>query len=120
MFQTIMSIFGTLAPLVGAAFGTKGAQIGSAAGTLATNLSGPIVNLINANAAGNSTAADYLAALGILQAALAVLKSTTNLAPNILTQIGDIDSDLQAANVAFISAQGGFNPALYAPIDAVA
>ena len=112
LFESILSMFGTIAPMIGSAFG----PIGGIAGTIAGSLAGPIVNLIQATSTGTSKASDYLAALGILQAAVSVLKAQTNLSPAMLSEIAAVEADLAAAFKAYISAEGGFNPALYAPI----
>ena len=112
MFEEIMQMFGSLAPIVGSAFG----PIGTVAGTLTGELSAQIVNLIQKHAAGASVSTDYLSALGILQVAITALKATTNLSPTVLAEVNAIDLDLQAAIKGWQTASTGFNPVLYAPI----
>lgn len=116
MLTTILTILGTLAPTILQNAGV----IGSNTTTLITNLLGPIETLIANLKSGQSATQDGLAALAAMAGVIAVLKANTNLSPAVLTEIANVDADVQAALAGYATAQSGYNAGLYAPIAPVA
>lgn len=116
MLTTILTILGTLAPTILQNAGV----IGAGTTTLITNLLGPIETLIANLKAGQSATQDGLAALAAMAGVIAVLKANTNLSPAILTQIQNVDLDVQAALAGYASAEAGYNAGLFAQIAPVA
>ena len=116
MLATILTILGTLVPTIL----NNAGVIGTKTTTLITNLLGPVSTLISNLMAGQSKTQDGLAVLGAMAGVVATLKADTNLSPAVLTQIGNIDSDIQAALVAYVNAEKGLDLSIYAQIAPVA
>lgn len=116
MLTTILTILGSLVPTILQNTGV----IGAGTNTLITNLLAPVETLIANLKAGQSATQDGLAALAAMAGVIAVLKANTSLSPAVLTQIANIDADVQAALTGYALAQAGYNAGLYAPIAPVA
>lgn len=116
MLATILTLIGALVPTILQNAGV----IGASTNTLITNLLGPVETLIANLKSGQSATQDGLAALAALTGVIAVLKSNTNLSPAVLTQIANVDADVQAALAAYATAQAGYNAGLYTQIVPVA
>jgi hypothetical protein len=112
MFPTILSIVGLLVPQILLNRGV----IGASTDTLITGLMGPVSQVIAGIKAGTSKTQDGLAALAAASGVIAVLKSTTGLSPDLLSQVDDIDKDVQAALVAYAKAGTGLDLSVYAQI----
>lgn len=87
--------------------------------TLTANLLAPVETLIANLKSGTSKTQDALAALAALSGVIAVLKSQPNLPADLLTQINNVDQDVQAALKAYGQAANGYDISLYQPIAAV-
>lgn len=116
MLTTILTILGTLAPTILQNAGV----IGPSTTTLITNLLGPIETLIGNLKSGQSATQDGLAALAAMAGVIAVLKANTSLPPAVLTEIANVDADVQAALAGYAVAQSGYNAGLYTQIAPVA
>lgn len=116
MLVTIIGILGTLLPTILANRGIIGANTD----TLITSLMGPITALIADFKAGNTKTENALAALGALAGVVAVLQANKTLPAAVLSEINDVDLDIQAALTAYVTAGAGYNPLAYAPIAEVA
>lgn len=116
MLTTILTILGSLVPTILQNAGV----IGAGATTLINNLLTPVETLISSLIAGTSKIQDGLAVLAAMAGVVAVLKANTNLPAAVLTQIGDIDTDIQAALTAYVTAEAGLNLSLYQQIAPVA
>lgn len=116
MLTTIFSIVGILASILGQYKGVLGT-----AGTLTTSLLTPVENLIASLRSGQqSVTSEVLAALAAASGVIAVLKATTGLPADVLTQINGVDKDVQAALTAYAQAGAGFDASLYTQIAPVA
>lgn len=115
MLTTILTILGQLVPTILANSGV----IGSATSTLIQNLLTPVAALFANLAVGQSKVQDGLAVLGAMAGVIAVLKANTTLPAAVLTQIANVDSDVQAALAAYMVAEGGLNLAIYQQITPV-
>lgn len=116
MLTTIFTILGALIPTILENTGV----IGASTDTLITNLLGPVETLVANLKTGQSTTQDGLAALAAMAGVIAVLKSNTSLSPTVLTQIANVDADVQSALTGYATAQAGYNAGLYAQIAPVA
>ncbi len=94
------------------ASGIVPAQVGS----LTANLLTPFESLVGALRTGAAKTDDALAALAALTGVVAVLKAQTNLPVLELTEIQNVDANIQAALKAYAQAANGFDISLYAPI----
>jgi len=109
MFLTIFTILGNLIPSI---LQNRGV-IGQSTDNLISGLLGPAEALIAALRSGQSKTNDYLAVLAAAAGVIAVLKSTTNLPADTLTQIAGVDKDIQAALAGYAKAGAGFDPTIY-------
>jgi hypothetical protein len=112
LLTLILTIIGTLVPTLLKNAGLIGANTQN----LITGILTPVETLIAGLKAGTTKTQDYLASLAAISGVITVLKANTNLPAAALTQIADLDSDVQAALAAYAQAGGGFDPSLYAPI----
>jgi len=116
MLTTILTILSALVPTILQNAGV----IGASTGTLITNLAGPVETLFANLKSGQSNTEDGLAVLAALAGVIAVLKANTSLSPAVLTQIQNVDLDVQAALAGYASAEAGYNAGLYTQIAPVA
>ena len=115
MLTTILSILGIVVPII-----TKTGVLGTTASNLLSSLSAPITTLLASLFSGGQTKTqDFLAALAALSGVVAVLKSTPGMSPDALTEINNVDLDIQAALKAYATAGTGFDPNVYAPVPPV-
>jgi len=112
MLTTILTILGTLVPTILQNAGVLGASTT----TLISNLLGPVLTLIGNLKSGQSASQDGLAVLGAMAGVVAVLKANTNLPATVLTEVGNIDLDVQKALTAYVTAEGGLDLTRYAQI----
>ena len=112
MLATILAILGSLVPMILQNTGV----IGASTTTLINHLLAPVVTLIQNLMAGTSKTQDALAVLGAMSGVVAVLKANTNLPASVLTELGDIDADIDKALAAYVTAEGGLNLTVYQPI----
>lgn len=116
MLTTILTILGGLVPLILSNAGI----IGPGYSNLIANLLGPVMLLLSRIGSGTSKTEDALAVLAMMTAAIAVLKKTPNMPADLLTQINNIDLDVQAALAKYAIAEKGLDLTLYAQIAPVA
>lgn len=109
MLASILAILGTLVPTI---LQNRGV-IGAGTDNLITSLLTPIETLIANLKSGQSATQNGLAALGAAAGVIAVLKATTNLPADVLTQINNVDLDVQAALTAYVKAGAGFDISVY-------
>ena len=118
MLTTILGIVGILVPII-----TKNPSVVAALGTTGTSLlsslASPVTTLIQGLFSGQSKTQDFLAALAALSGVIAVLKSTPNMPADALTEINNVDLDVQAALTAYAKAGTSFDPNNYQPITPV-
>ena len=112
MLTTVLTLLGTLIPTILQNSGV----IGAGTNNLITSLIAPLESLFTSLKTGTTKTSDGLAALAAIQGVINVLKATTNLPPAVLTQIGNLDADVQAALTAYAVAGQGFDSSIYAPI----
>lgn len=115
LFTLIMTIAGTLVP----AILNNSGVIGAGTAGLIASLAGPVEQLIAGIKSGQSKTSDALAALAAISGVIAVLKAQTNLPAAVLTEIDNVDKDVQAALAGWAKAGEGYNQSLYAPIATV-
>ena len=106
MLATILTLIGTLVPSILANNGV----IGTNTQNLITGLMTPLEGLLANLKAGTTKTADGLAVLAAIQGVINVLKATTNLPPDMLTQINNLDADVQAALTAYARARQRLRP----------
>ena len=103
MLTAILGIVGILVPII-----TKNPSVVAALGTTGTSLlsslASPVTTLIQGLFSGQSKTQDFLAALAALSGVIAVLKSTPNMPADALTEINNVDLDVQAALIAYAKA----------------
>ena len=116
MFALIFTVLGTLLPAI---LKNRGV-IGDSTNNLIPGLLGPVESLIANLKAGQSKTTDLLAVLAAASGAIAVLKATTNLPADTLTEIAGIDKDIQAALAGYARAGAGFDPTIYVQTPEVA
>lgn len=116
MLITILSILGSLVPTILSNSGVIGAKTS----TLISSLITPVETLLSNLKGGTSPVQDGLAALGAMSGVIAVLKANTSLPAATLTEINNIDLDVEKALAAYVSAEAGFNPLTYSQITPVA
>lgn len=116
MLTTILTILGTLVPVILSNSGV----IGSGTATLISSLSTPVASLFTSIASGQTKTQDTLSALGAMQGVIAALKATPNMPATTLTQIGNIEADVQSALAAYVKAEGGLDLTIYQQIAQVA
>jgi hypothetical protein len=112
MLLTILSILGTLIPTIL----TNRGIIGASTDTLISSLMGPITTLIANLKAGTSKAQDGLAALGAMQGVVAALQANTGLPAALLSELQDIDKDITAGLVSYVTAEAGLDLSVFKPI----
>lgn len=112
MLTLILTIIGTLIPTLLKNAGVIGANTQN----LITGIVTPVETLLAGLKAGTTRTADYLASLAAISGVITVLKGTTNLPAATLTEVQNLDADVQAALAAYAQAGDGFDPTLYAPI----
>lgn len=112
MLTLITSVFSIVGPLLTSILANRGV-IGTNTQNLINGLSGPLSNLFTSLAAGTTKTSDALAVLAAASGAISVLKSTTNLPADVLTQINALDADIAAALAAYAKAGAGFDATLY-------
>ena len=115
MLTALLPILSSLLPVI---LGNTGV-LGTTGTTLLESLAAPVTTLIQGLLTGTTKTADFLAAMAALSGVVAVLKSTTTLPAAALTEVNNVDLDIQAALKAYATAGSGFNPATYAPITEV-
>lgn len=115
MLATILTILGTLVPTILANSGV----IGTSTSTLISSLFAPLASLFTSISSGTTKSQDALTVLGALQGVIAVLKTTPNMPAATLTEIGNIEADVQAALAAYVKAEGGLNLTIYQQIATV-
>ena len=81
--------------------------------TFSLPLASPVTTLIQGLFSGQSKTQDFLAALAALSGVIAVLKSTPNMPADALTEINNVDLDVQAALTAY--AKGHFRNTRFDP-----
>jgi hypothetical protein len=116
MLTTILTILGTLVPVILSNSGV----IGASTATLISSLAAPVAGLFTSIGSGQTKTQDTLSALGAMQGVIAVLKATPNMPVATLTQIGNIEADVQAALAAYVKAEGGLDLTIYQQIAQVA
>lgn len=116
MLTTILTILAQLVPTILANTGV----IGAGTQTIIQNLTAPVATLLQNLSSGQTKVEDGLAALAAMAGVVAVLKANTNLPQTVLTEIANIDSDIQAALKAYVTAEGGLDLTKYQPIPQVA
>lgn len=109
MLTAILTIIGTLIPTILQNAGVIGASTNNLISSLLIPIEALIGNLKNSQNATQSG----LAALGAAAGVIAVLKATTGLPADVLTQINSIDLDVQAALIAYVKAGSGFDISVY-------
>lgn len=112
MLLAILTIVGSLVPSILANAGV----IGASTQNLINSLIGPVESLIASLKAGQSKTADALAALAAISGVITVLKAQPGLPADLLTQIDNVDKDVQAALVGWVAAGKGFDVQNYGPI----
>ena len=115
MFAAILSILGSLVPTILQNSGIIGAGTTSLIANLLTPVEAMIANL----KAGQSKATDALAVLAAMSGVIAVLKAKTSLPQAVLTQINNLDLDVQNALVFYARAEKGLDLTIYQQIDPV-
>ena len=110
MLTTILALLGTLIPTVLQNSGVIGANTSNLINGLVTAGEGLFASL----KAGTTKTSDGLAALAAIQGVINVLKATTNLPAAVLTEIANLDADVQAALTAYAKAGTGYDALLYA------
>ena len=108
MLTTIFGIVGILTGVLSSQTGILGNV-----SKLINGLLAPISSLITNLKAGNSVTNDILASLAAAAGVIAVLKATTGLPADVLTQIDGVDKDVQAALAAYAQAGVGYDATLY-------
>lgn len=108
MLTTILNIVGILTGVLGSQKGVIGT-----ASNLINGLLTPVEQLIANLKAGHTVTNDILATLAAASGVVAVLKATTGLPADILTQIEGVDKDVQAALAAYATAGTGYDATLY-------
>lgn len=116
MLTTILTLLGQIVPVVLANSGV----IGTGVSTLISSLFTPVAALFTSIASGATKTQDALTALGAMAGVIAVLKATPNMPAAVLTEIGNIELDVQAALAAYVKAEGGLDLTVYAQIAPVA
>lgn len=112
MLTTILSILGSIIPVILQNSGV----IGSSTATLITNLLSPVETLIANLKSGQPKMQDALAILAAVSGAITVLKANTALSPDVLTEVNNIDLDVQKALAAYVQAEKGLDLTIYQPI----
>ena len=115
MLTTILTILGQLLPTILQNSGV----IGSGTSTLIANLSAQVAGLFAALCNGQTKTQDALAVLGAMQGVISVLKGTANMPQAALTEIGNIELDVQKALAAYVKAEAGLDLTVYQQIDPV-
>lgn len=112
MLSLITSIFSIVGPLITSILQNRGV-IGANTQNLINGLAGPLANLTLTLQSGATKTSDALAVLAAASGVIAVLKSTTGLPAETLTQINALDADIAAALTAYAKAGAGFDASLY-------
>lgn len=81
-----------------------------------TDLAAGVISLLGGIVPGQAKSADVIAALSGAMTLLTTLRADTTIAPDKITLIDNLISEIQAAIVAYVSAGTGFNAANYAQI----
>lgn len=79
-----------------------------------------IVNAVNAIKGGQGKVNDVVTALGALSGVLAILKSQTNLDPEILSQIDVYDQAVQAGITEYLDSKNGVDLSKLSPVAPIA
>lgn len=108
MLTTIFNIVGILTSVLGSQKGALGTV-----STLISSLLIPVEALIANLKSGQSVTNDILATLAAASGVIAVLKSTTGLSADVLSQIDGVDKDVQAALSNYAKAGVGYDASLY-------
>lgn len=108
MLTTIFSIVGILTSVLGSQSGILGSV-----SKLISGLLTPVQTLIANLKTGNSVTTDILATLAAASGVIAVLKATTGLPADVLTQINGVDKDVQTALTEYAQAGVGYDSTLY-------
>jgi hypothetical protein len=116
MLATILTILGALVPTILSNSGV----IGSSTATLLSSLFAPLASLFTSITSGATKTQDALTVLGAMQGVITVLKATPNMPAATLTEIGNIELDVQAALSAYVKAAGGLDLTIYSQITPVA
>lgn len=114
MLTSILSIVGILTSVLGSQSGILGDV-----SKLINGLLTPVQSLIASLKAGQSVTNDILATLAAASGVIAVLKATTGLPADVLTQINGVDKDVQAALTGYAQAGTGYDASLYTQIASV-
>jgi hypothetical protein len=109
MLALILNVIGILVPTILQNTGV----IGASTSNLITGLLGPVETLIANLKAGQSKTTDALAVLAAASGVIAVLKATTNMPAEVLTQIAGVDKDVQAALSAYAAGGTGLDLTKY-------
>ena len=112
MLTLITSIFGIVGPLVTQILANRGV-IGTGTQNLINSLSNPLSNLIASLSTATTKTQDALAVLAAAQGVVNVLKASTGLPADVLTEINNIDADIQKALIAYAQAGKGFDASIY-------
>lgn len=112
MLATILTLIGTLVPTILQNRGIIGASTTNLITLLAQQAEALFANLKSSTSPTQSA----LAALATIQGVINVLKATTNLPADTLTQINGLEADVAAALTAYAKGGQGFDPAVYGPI----
>lgn len=108
MLTTIFNIVGILTGVLSSQSGTIGNV-----DKLINGLLTPVQQLIASLKAKSSVTNDILASLAAASGVIAVLKATTGLSPDVLTQIDGVDKDIQTALTEYAQAGTGYDATLY-------
>lgn len=111
MLTAILAIVGTLVP----AILTNRGVIGQQTDSLINSLLSPVENLIADLKSGNTKTQNALAALAMASGVIITLKGTTGLPAELLTQLNNVDVDIQAALAAYAKAGTGLDLTVYIP-----
>lgn len=111
MLAAILAIVGTLVP----AILTNRGVIGQQTDSLINSLLSPVENLIADLKSGNTKTQNALAALAMASGVIITLKGTTGLPAELLTQLNNVDVDIQAALAAYAKAGTGLDLTVYIP-----
>lgn len=107
----IVNALGTALPLI--------PGVNSTISKTATDLAGGVITLLGNIVPGQTKSADVIAALSGAMTLLTILKADTSIAPDKLTLINNLITEIQAAIVAYVSAGKGFDITNYGQITPV-
>lgn len=108
----IINALGTALPLI--------PGVSSTIAKTATDLANGVIGMLGSIGPNQATSSNVIAALSGAMTLLMTLKADTTIAPDKLTLIDNLISELQAAIIAYVSAGKGFDATNYSQLAPVA